>query len=222
MTLIGDSTNHGFFWDNGTLTDVGSLAGDKNSEAWFTDDAGDVVGVSYSQYGEARAFLWKNGVITDLGVPTACSQPEFINSKGQVVVDTGCGYIGTPFLWENGVAYNLENLVLPGSDLTLLAVNSINDRGEIACAGLQANGNQHNCVMIPCDENHPGIEGCDYGLVESAASANVRPAQTTPKANLVPGPDKSSQAEIIAKYRQLLANRHRRFAGAANQQSIIH
>ncbi len=174
MTLPGDSTNHGFFWDRGTLTDLGTLPGGTNSQAFFINDAGQVVGTSeYSASSNEHAFLWKDGVMKDLGVPTACNHPEFINSKGQIVMGTGCTppAIGTPFLWENGVGYNLKKLVLPGSDLSLLAVNSINDRGEIACAGLEASGNQHNCVLIPCDENHPGVEGCDYSMVDASAAA---------------------------------------------------
>jgi probable HAF family extracellular repeat protein len=176
MTLPGDSTNHGFFWDRGTLTDLGTLPGGTNSQAFFINDAGQVVGASeYSASSNEHAFLRKDGVMTDLGVPTACNQPAFINPKGQILVATGCTPppIDTPFLWENGVAYNLKKLVLPGSDLSLLAVNSINDRGEIVCAGLQTNGDQHNCVMIPCDENHPGIEGCDYSLVDATGGTEA-------------------------------------------------
>jgi probable HAF family extracellular repeat protein len=178
MTLPGDSSNHGFVWDSGTLTDLGTLPGGTNSQAFFINDAGQVVGASeYSASSNEHAFLWKDGVMKDLGVPTKCNQPEFINSKGQIVIGTGCPSVGSgptgvaPFLWENGVAYELKKLVLPGSDLSFGAANSINDRGEIACAGLEASGNQHNCVLIPCDENHPGIEGCDYSLVDASTAA---------------------------------------------------
>jgi hypothetical protein len=45
--------------------------------------------------------------------------------------------------------------------LTLTAGISINDRGEITAQGLLANGDQHAVLLIPCDENHPGVEGCD-------------------------------------------------------------
>jgi probable HAF family extracellular repeat protein len=181
MTLAGDSNNHGFLWDRGTLIDLGTLPGGTNSQAFFINDAGVVVGASeYSSNSNEHAFLWKNGVMMDLGVPTACNQPEFINSKGQIIIGTGCPSVSigiptgiAPFLWENGVVYKLKKLVLPGSDLSFRAANSINDRGEIVCAGLRANGDQHNCVLIPCDENHPGVEGCDYSLVDLSTAAEV-------------------------------------------------
>jgi probable HAF family extracellular repeat protein len=190
MTLAGDSTNHGFLWVRGTLIDLGTLPGGENSQALFINDAGEVVGASeYSASNNEHAFLWKDGVMKDLGVPTACNQPEFINSKGQIVIGTGCPSVGNgiptgiaPYLWENGVAYKLKKLVLPGSDLSFLAANSINDRGEIACAGLEANGDQHNCVLIPCDENHPGVKGCDYSLVDMSAAAEIDSEMAQPSA----------------------------------------
>ena len=65
--------------------------------------------------------------------------------------DSGiCNVGGAPFLWEDGVIYNLNDLILPGSDMTLIDVDQINDRGEIACQGL-ANGEPHPCLLVPLE-----------------------------------------------------------------------
>jgi len=49
----------------------------------------------------------------------------------------------------------------------------INSRGTVAGFGLLSDGEQRGFVLTPCDENHPGIEGCDYSLVEASATASV-------------------------------------------------
>jgi hypothetical protein len=72
---------------------------------------------------------------------------------------------------------DLNTLVPPNSSLQLTKGLYVNDRGEIAARGVFSNGNIHAVLLIPCDENHPGVEGCDYGLVE-AGTASVSPAPT--------------------------------------------
>jgi len=65
---------------------------------------------------------------------------------------------------------DLNTLVAPGSDLTLTYASFINDRGEIAVSGVLPNGDGRAALLIPCDENHPGVEGCDYSMVEAPAA----------------------------------------------------
>ena len=52
----------------------------------------------------------------------------------------------------------------------MLVIN-INDKGEIAGVETDANDIGQRLLLIPCDENHPDVEGCDYSLVDAAAAA---------------------------------------------------
>ncbi len=132
-----------------------------------------------------HAFLWRQGVMTDLGTigTDPASEAFSINAQGQIVGGTFI-FFGPDlhgFLSENGgPIVNLNELVLPGSDVTVATGLVINDRGEIAGRGILPNGDYHAILLIPCDENHPGIAGCDYSLVTAAAVQNsAAPIPTT-------------------------------------------
>jgi len=172
LNLAGDLTFHPFLWSNGMLTDLGTFGGDNGASNWL-NDAGDIVGQADFPGGQTHAFLWKNNVMTDLGTlpGDACSFALGINPRGQVVGGSApCDFsIQHGFLWENGAIYNLNDLIHPASDLLLRFPNFINDRGEIGGTGILPNGDLRAFLLTPCDENHPGVEGCDYGLVDATA-----------------------------------------------------
>ena len=181
MTLAGDSANHAFLWSRGGLTDLKTLGG-SNSEAWFANDAGDVIGrADFSpDSADHHAFLWSHGVMKDLGTPNVglvCSTAEGINAKRQVVGDSGvCGVGGTGWLWEEGSIVDLNTLVPSDTKVHVAGAAAINDRGEIVAGGLPGDGSSRVVVLIPCDENHPGVKDCDYSLVDSATAKFVQPA----------------------------------------------
>jgi len=115
---------------------------------------------------------------------------------------------------------DLRSLVSSGPDLQLVYAIGINDRGEIAGNGVPAGKStappfqdtmSHAFVLIPCDENHPNVEGCDYSLVDSAAATEVHPAQTTTPPAAATSPAKLSPAEMMSRFRSMLATRNRRF-----------
>jgi hypothetical protein len=71
---------------------------------------------------------------------------------------------------------DLNTLIPPGSSLQLTFAIAINNPGEIAgfgvpvgCAPQDVGLCGHAYVLIPCDENHPNVDGCDYGLVDATA-----------------------------------------------------
>jgi probable HAF family extracellular repeat protein len=174
--LPGDSYQHAFLWENGTLNDLGGTLGGDNTGANALNEHGEAVG-SASLIGNAtsHAALWKHvGQITDLGTlgKDACSFADAINNSTQIVGDStsakDCVHFdhAHPFLWERGSIVNL-NALIPRGGLHLVYAYAINDRGEIAANGLDANVDQHAALLIPCDQHHLGVEGCDYSLVDA-------------------------------------------------------
>jgi probable HAF family extracellular repeat protein len=219
MNLPVDSIYRAFFWDGGVLTEMATLGGDLGN-ANAINDAGEVVGFASNEGNQAVfGYLWKHGVITNLGTVEGdqCSAAHSLNSTGQVVGESSpsCFDPSLPtvhaFLWENnGPMVDLNTLILRGTGLELAdaAAASINDRGEIDGDRVLPNGDTHAFLLIPCDENHPGIEGCDYDPVEAVTEPQSRPAQVTqvPAAS----PAKLSPAEMMTRLQSLRAGRNRR------------
>ena len=187
MNLPGDSTYHAFFWDRGVLTDIATLGGDCGN-ANTINAAGEVVGWACNQGNQAVfGYLWNRGLITNLGTVDGdqCSAAHDLNSNGQVVGESSPSCFDPllpathAFLWENGgPMVDLNTLVPPGSLLDSAGGVAINDRGEITGDRVLPDGDTHAFILIPCDANHPNLEGCDYSLVDVTAVASTTPFHT--------------------------------------------
>ena len=129
MSVI--SGYRGFVWQNGSLTELGTLGGTYASEAHGINNLGQVVGFADTGDGGQHAFLWQNGVMTDLGTfgGSSFSVGESINDSGQIV---GYGFLNPfangevfPLIWENGVVSELPTGVIGGG-----LVFNINNSGQ--------------------------------------------------------------------------------------------
>jgi hypothetical protein len=118
---------------------------------------------------------------------------------------------GNVVLWEKGsAAVNINTLVTPASDVTAVYALEINDRGEIAAHGFTSTGDQRGVLLLPCDENHPDLEGCDYDLVDAATEvqSNAAPHVSGPKAAVQAS---LTPSQMKDRMRTLLTRRTRRF-----------
>jgi probable HAF family extracellular repeat protein len=139
---------HAFRWRGGPLRDLGTLPGGVNSFAIWSNNAGEVVGLSENGRvdpllgtPEGRAVLWnKGGQIVNLGTLGGNqSLAAFINDRGQVVGFAanrrpdpfslnGLGTQTRAFLWEKGSMRDLGTLGGPDADPS----GGVNERGQVA------------------------------------------------------------------------------------------
>jgi probable HAF family extracellular repeat protein len=214
-SLAGDQSVHAFLWENGAMHDLGGSLGGDFTGAFVLNAAGQAVGFAYLPGGTLAPFhatLWKRiGELTDLGVlgTDQCSYATGINDRLQIVGGSISNCTSMPFgrfrafLWEDGTMFDLNALIPPDATLYLQTIETINNRGEIAGEGVTTDGKVHAFLLIPCDGEHPNLEGCDYSPVEVSTVAASRTTETAPQKQLTP--------QDLSRIRALLMNRHRGF-----------
>jgi probable HAF family extracellular repeat protein len=134
------SAQRSVLWTDGQPGEIANLGG----ETWHTpmalNERGDVVGFS-NPPGDVNgsflvhAFLWtRDAGIKDLGTlpGDSTSQALGINERRQVVgVSTSRAGRNRAFFWEDGVMYDLTDIVDAGFGDSLVTAQHINDAGRI-------------------------------------------------------------------------------------------
>jgi probable HAF family extracellular repeat protein len=171
---IGLHTHHAFLWNNGVMTDLGTLPGATSpndfSIAYGINSSGHVVGESDTGV-DHHAFLWSNSVMTDLGIVHGGpdSVAHGINISDQVVGTSG----RSAFLWSPSAGMiDLNTLIPSGSGWNLTDASAINDNGQIVGVGT-INGQTHAYLLTPGSPSVPCGEGVPVTLNPTSGPAGT-------------------------------------------------
>jgi probable HAF family extracellular repeat protein len=172
MNNQGQVVSGAYLWDDGIVTDLGSLGGG-GTIAVAINDAGQVAGMSNMATGVPHGFLWEHGHMTDLGL----ARIEDMNARGQVVGVAD----GMATLWDNG---HVVSLGLPAVAGSLIRQAQINDRGQIVATWPQGccNDLAATCSLwehgnlTPLDPGYPA--GTQPSALRAAGKAPGSPLPT--------------------------------------------
>lgn len=146
--IVGRSTDelgywHATIWDSpdASARDLGTLGG-AESAAHAINELGYVVGQSRTVDGDWRAFASAGaGPMTDLGtLGGSTSIARDINNYGYIVGGSrDASNAMRAFMFYDGVMTDLNDLLAPGADWTLVEATGINDSGQIVGWGWHEN-----------------------------------------------------------------------------------
>ncbi len=169
------STLQAFYWNPGdsSLTAIPLLPAqtgsdpERSSAATAINDSDFIVGISDVYFNSStfelrqRAFLYLNGgTPIDLGVlgTGEVSEARGINNDNIVVgfstIDNTFDTRAFIYRYTGGsdAMIDLNTLIDPGLNWTLLSAEAINDQGWIVGYGLDANGDVHGFLLVPVPE----------------------------------------------------------------------
>jgi probable HAF family extracellular repeat protein len=157
---------HALLWQNGAVTDLGSLGGAFGNQAHNINNRGQVVGVS-DLPGDAvfHGFVWTESTGMQDVPPLpgdTYSAALSINDAGEVggVSLDATFTILRAFLVLNGVQTDLNTLIPADSPLQLQTVCAINSRGEVTGLAVEkSTGEYRGYLAIPVGGGYPGRLG---------------------------------------------------------------
>lgn len=129
-----------FVWENGRMTDLGTLGGDF-SAAFGVNNRGQIVGKASVDARQTHAFLWESGAMLDLDtLGGRDSLAHAVNDGGQIVgaSDTPTG-ARHACLWTNGAPTDLGAL----TDTADSEAKAVNAHGEIVGSSGLDDGTTH-------------------------------------------------------------------------------
>jgi probable HAF family extracellular repeat protein len=168
----GGFVDHAVLWKSqDEVTDLGTLPGGNGSAARDIDSAGDVVGVSGNDLGNARAFLYPAGGtgMQDLGtLDGGTSSYAFaINNQGQVVGRSNTGNADVnylAFLYSDGTMSSLGSFDGRSSE-----AHDVNDEGIAVGMGMVPGGIDYHAARF-----QSGTTPIDLGTLPGGTSSSAQ------------------------------------------------
>lgn len=163
--VIGQSVTdtgefHGFIYQYGMMTDIGTLGGSSWFEARGINQLGEGFGNAPNIYERMHAFLYTEGSLKDMGTQggiESCNHD--INNYGDVVGHSklagdgsylGIYDSGPNYIYTNGRMYDLNTLVSPDNGFIYASYDGqINDNGQIFIPGFDAENSEHAVLLTP-------------------------------------------------------------------------
>jgi probable HAF family extracellular repeat protein len=135
--VTGMSGSHAFLYNNGQITDLGTLGGNSSTGNGI-NNAGQVTGSSTTSTNVTHGFLYSNGQMIDLGSLTSgFTSGDGINDAGQVTgssngIPSLSGFFPRAFLYSNGQMIDLGGFSsLELEFLRLSGGYGINNAGQV-------------------------------------------------------------------------------------------
>ncbi|MFO0827470.1 MAG: hypothetical protein U0572_04905 [Phycisphaerales bacterium] len=162
---------HAYLWDNGNVTDLGKLPGGLSGVATCLNNVGDIAGygvfVGENGVKYRRGLHWAGGAMTVIE-----PLPGYLNCKVQDINDAGamvgsCDKRGSlsdsiGFLREYGVTRNLNELLVPGTNVVITLAYGINASGQIAADGRHVRALDEFAVLLTPLPPISGDLTCDW------------------------------------------------------------
>lgn len=163
IAMTAGGVEHAVLWQNGSVTDLGSIAGGAESFAYSINDSGEIAGFAVDPNTIDQAVVWKNGVMTVLpdNQSNGNSIAYSVNNAGIIVgrsdIQTSFGFWQEDaVVWENGKLIDLNSFLPAGSGWVLNVAQSINNNNEITGMGT-FNGVTTAFVMSVGDTTTPTV-----------------------------------------------------------------
>ena len=165
-----------FIWDDGKVNELPLVPNGVTAKGRAINERGHVTGEGrvFLDDGKTMAvqsFLWADNQITDLGTlpETTFTRARDIDCQNRIVgYGHNAGLVDlAPFIWQDGVMTNINDLLPSDSELTVYWAGAINNAGQITGSAANQNHDPVAFILTPIEPPTGDLDGdCEVGVVD--------------------------------------------------------